>query len=149
MKRKIYFSLFFFLNVALWGGFTVINFAPFRGDYYSQGVLLLPDGNVKSMKVSTAVDNDEVYEVVNLEGHYLEFHRNIYSRFWKSYRVYNVSGGPDQSKTQLYGDDRLVFNYLYSSRKGTRLTVHNVTDSGAGSCFYIVELRKLRCMKHQ
>lgn len=134
------------LNFLLWVLFTLNSLSPFRGYYNSEGTLILANGQEKNIKITTSVDDDESYEVLNIEGFYMEFYRQIYSRLWKDYRFYNMSEGLDQMKDHLEGDNRLIFNYLYTVRKGTRLTAKNVFDRDVGACFYIVELNKIRCL---
>ncbi|CAI8813537.1 hypothetical protein EMIT0P265_270004 [Pseudomonas zeae] len=146
--KKLFFALVAF-NLVLWALFTFASLSAFRGDHTVEGTLMLADGLLKNIKITTSVSDDEVYEVISVEGFYMEFYRKIYSRLWKDYRFYNISEGVDQIKDRLYGDDRLVFNYLYSVRKGTRLTVNNIVDADFGACFYINELKKVRCMNRQ
>lgn len=143
-------SKFFFalvvLNFGLWTLFTYATLSPFRGDYSSEGSLVLSSGQSKDVKITTSVNDDDVYEVINIEGFYIEFYRKIYTRQGKDYRFFNMSDGAGQIKEHLYGDDRLIFNYLYSVRKGSRLTVKNILNADFGACFYIIELKKVRCI---
>jgi hypothetical protein len=134
------------LNLGVWALFTYAPLSPFRGDYSSEGSLVLSNGLSKDIKITTSVNDDEVYEVINVEGFYMEFYRKIYTRQGKDYRFFNMSDGADLIKEHLYGDDRLVFNYLYSVRKGSHLTVKNILDDDFGACFYIIELKKVRCI---
>ena len=106
----------------------------------------MANGLSKDIKISTSVNDEDVYEVINVEGFYMDFYRKIYSRLGKDYRFFNISDSTDQAKDHLYADDRLVFNYLYSVRKGSRLTVKNILDADFGTCFYIIELKKVRCI---
>lgn len=146
MKITKFFFALVALNFGLWALFTFVPLSHFIGDYSSEGSLVLSDGVSKHIKITTFVNDDDVYEVINVEGFYIDFYRKIYARQGKDYRLYNMSDRSDQTKEHLYGDGRLVFNYLYNVRKGSRLTVKNILDEDFGACFYIIELNKVRCI---
>ena len=146
MKTK---ELFFFiaaLNLTLWGMYSFATISHFTGDYTSEGILVLANGASKNIKTTTTVNENDVFEIMNIDGLHMEFYRKIFARLFNNYRMLNSTEDTIKAEEDLYGDDRLVFNYLYSARRDSSITVKKIFTAEFGSCFYITELKKLRCI---
>jgi hypothetical protein len=120
---------------------------PLEGAYFTSGVLISSNGDVFDHAIRLQADEEYLYHYGQFAGQATQFVSRFTSGLLGSARFLTegvVNMGVNDKRLVL--DREILFNYSYSAKASSKITMYRLNVDAGSKCYYIRELALVRCL---